>query len=86
MSMSCSSHGPLVTGHVRFQLYHLQVCGAMMVFMKLPPPVQLPLGGTPAQRLDLAFRKVLTVSKEELLEAEAKLKHPSEKRRTKKKR
>jgi hypothetical protein len=53
--------------------------------MKYPPPVQLPLGGTPAQRLDLAFRKVLTVSKEDLLKAEAKTQQRREKRRKTKK-
>jgi hypothetical protein len=54
--------------------------------MKYPPPVQIPLGGTPAERLDLAFRKVLTVSKEELLKAEEKVQQQREKRRAKKKR
>jgi hypothetical protein len=54
--------------------------------MKYPPPVQLPTGGTPAERLDMAFRKVLTVSKEELLKAEGKIQQRREKRRTKKKR
>jgi len=53
--------------------------------MKYPPPVQLPPGGTPAQRLDMAFRKVLTVSKEDLLKEEAKLGQRREKRRDKKK-
>lgn len=55
-------------------------------FMKYPPPAQLPSGGTPAQRLDLAFRKVLTVSKDELLKEESKLQQQREKRRAKKKR
>jgi hypothetical protein len=41
--------------------------------MKLPPPVTIG-GSTPAERLDLALRKVLTVSKSELLREEAKLK------------
>jgi hypothetical protein len=54
--------------------------------MKYPPPVQLPSGGTPAERLDLALRKVLTVSKEDLLREEAKLKQRNEKQRSKKKR
>jgi hypothetical protein len=53
--------------------------------MKLPPPVTIE-GSTPAERLDLALRKVLTVSKEELLKDEAKFKQRSEKRRAKKKR
>jgi len=44
------------------------------------------MGGTPAQRLDLAFRKVLTVSKDELLKEESKLQQQREKRRAKKKR
>jgi len=57
----------------------------MMGFMKLPPPVHVH-GNTPAERLDLAFRKVLTVSKQELLKEEAKLKRQREKRRAKKKR
>jgi hypothetical protein len=39
--------------------------------MRTPPPARLPCGGTPAERLDLAFRKVLTVSKT-LLNAEEK--------------
>jgi|HubBroStandDraft_5_1064220.scaffolds.fasta_scaffold646249_1 hypothetical protein len=39
--------------------------------MRTPPPVNLPEGGTPAERLDMAFRKVLTVSKAELLGEEA---------------
>jgi fido (protein-threonine AMPylation protein) len=43
-------------------------------------------GGTPAQRLDLAFRKVLTVSKEELLKEEGKLKQKREKQKAKRKR
>ena len=38
--------------------------------MKYPSPPDLPLGGTPASRLDMAFRKVLTVSKEELTKQE----------------
>lgn len=39
--------------------------------MRTPPSVNLPKGGTPAQRLDTAFRKVLTVPKEALLKEEA---------------
>jgi hypothetical protein len=35
--------------------------------MKYPSPPDLPEGGTPAERLDLAFRKVLTVPKESML-------------------
>ena len=39
--------------------------------MKLPPPANIPQGGTPAERVDAAFRKVLNVPKEELLKREA---------------
>jgi hypothetical protein len=53
--------------------------------MKRPPPVNLPEGGTPAQRLDIAFRKALTVPKEVLMREEAKEKRQREKRRTAKK-
>jgi hypothetical protein len=53
--------------------------------MKLPPPVSLPEGGTPSERLDMAFRKILTVPKEALLREEAKEKRHREKRRAKKK-
>ena len=53
--------------------------------MKRPPPVNLPEGGTPAQRLDMAFRKILTVPKEALLREEGKEKRQREKRRTGKK-
>ena len=41
-----------------------------MESMKTPPAINLPDAGTPAQRLDMAFRRVLTVSKEDLLKAE----------------
>lgn len=50
--------------------------------MRRPQPINLPEGGTPAARLDMAFRKVLTVSKEALLREESKEKA----RRTKAKR
>jgi hypothetical protein len=60
-------------------------CGRYDGLMKYPPPVQLPTGGTPAARLDLAFRKVLTVSKEDLLKAEGNSQQ-REKKRAKKKR
>jgi len=53
--------------------------------MKLPSPPDLPEGGTPAQRLDLAFRKVLTVSKTALLKEEEKEKREREKKRAAKK-
>jgi hypothetical protein len=54
--------------------------------MKLPSPPNIPEGGTPWQRLDLAFRKVLTVPKEALLKEEAKQKRQREKKRAAKKR
>jgi hypothetical protein len=49
--------------------------------MKLPPPVDLPEGGTPAERLDMAFRKVLTVSKADILKAEGREKRTRERKR-----
>jgi hypothetical protein len=49
--------------------------------MKPPPPANLPEGGTPAERLDVAFRKILTVPKEALIKAETKEKRQREKRR-----
>jgi len=52
--------------------------------MRLPPAPNLPEGGTPAERLDLAFRKVLTVPKEALLREEMKEKRGRDKRRAKK--
>jgi hypothetical protein len=53
--------------------------------MKTPPPNDIPEGGTPAQRLDVAFRKVLTVPKEALVKAEQKEKQEKEKKRAAKK-
>jgi hypothetical protein len=53
--------------------------------MKLPSPPDIPEGGTPWQRLDFAFRKVLTVPKEALLKEEAKEKRAREKKRAAKK-
>ena len=53
--------------------------------MRLPTPPDLPEGGTPSERLDAAFRKVLTVSKADLLKAEAKEKQVREKKREEKK-
>ena len=53
--------------------------------MKRPNAPDLPEGGTPAQRLDWALRKVLTVPKEALLRAEAKEKRRREKKRAAKK-
>jgi hypothetical protein len=53
--------------------------------MKTPPPIDFPEGGTPAQRLDMAFRKVLTVPKEALVKAEQKEKQEKDKKRAAKK-
>lgn len=53
--------------------------------MRTPPPADLPDGGTPAERLDLAFRKVLTVPKEVILREETKEKIQRKKQRAKKK-
>jgi hypothetical protein len=53
--------------------------------MKRPPPVNLPEGGTPAERLDAAFRKVLTVPKTAILKVEQKEKREREKKRAAKK-
>jgi hypothetical protein len=53
--------------------------------MRLPKPPDLPAGGTPAQRLDTAFRKVLAVSKEAILKEEAREKRQREKKREAKK-
>jgi hypothetical protein len=46
--------------------------------MRTPPPANLPEGGTPAERLDIAFRKVLTVPKEAILEDEQQRKRKRE--------
>jgi len=53
--------------------------------MKLPPAIDLPEGGTPAERLDAAFRKVLTVPKEAILEDEKREKLAREKKKATKK-
>jgi hypothetical protein len=53
--------------------------------MRLPTPPDLPEGGTPAERLDLAFRKVLTVPKEALVKEEEREKAEREKKRVAKK-
>jgi len=53
--------------------------------MRLPTPADLPEGGTPAERLDMALRKVLTVPKSALLREEAKEKRQRAKRREEKK-
>jgi hypothetical protein len=50
-----------------------------------PPPLNMPEGGTPAQRLDWTFRQVLTVPKEAIIEEEAKEKRHRERKRAKKK-
>jgi hypothetical protein len=54
--------------------------------MKLPPAVNMPAGGTPAQRLDRALRTVLTVPKEAILKEEGKLKRQQQRKRAKKNR
>jgi len=53
--------------------------------MRTPPPINMPEGGTPAERLDMALRKVLTVSKADLLKAEGREKRTRERKRTAKK-
>jgi hypothetical protein len=52
----------------------------------MPPPADLSEGGTPAERLDRAFRKVLTVPKAALVQDEAREKRQREKKRPAKKR
>ncbi|MGC9946563.1 MAG: hypothetical protein ABSF64_09375 [Bryobacteraceae bacterium] len=54
--------------------------------MRRPQPINLPEGGTPAERLDMAFRKVLTVSKADILKAEGREKRTRERKRAAKKR
>jgi hypothetical protein len=53
--------------------------------LKTPPPINFPEGGTPAERLDRAFRQVLTVSKTDLLKAEDREKRQRERKRAAKK-
>jgi hypothetical protein len=53
--------------------------------MKLLPPIDLPEGGRLAERLDIAFGRVLTVPKGALLRAEWKGKQEREKKRAVKK-
>jgi hypothetical protein len=53
--------------------------------MKFPSPPDLPQGGTPAERLDKAFRKVLTVPKEAILKVEREEKRERERKRAVKK-
>jgi hypothetical protein len=52
--------------------------------VKIPPPADLPEGGTPAERLDMAFRKVLTVPKAAILEEEAREKRQRARKRAEK--
>ena len=49
--------------------------------MKTPPAINFPEGGTPAERLDMAFRKILTVPKTALVKDEAREKRQREKKR-----
>ena len=56
-----------------------------MKAMKTPPAIDFPQGGTPAERLDVAFRKVLTVPKATILKAEAQERLGREKTRAAKK-
>ena len=53
--------------------------------MRLPSPPNIPEGGTPTERLDMAFRKVLTVPKAAILKEEAREKAEREKKRAAKK-
>jgi hypothetical protein len=57
----------------------------MIEAMRTPPPVNLPEGGTPAERLDMAFRKVLTVSKADILKAEGREKRDRDRKKQAKK-
>ena len=59
--------------------------GVIMKAMKTPPAIDFPEGGTPAERLDLAFRKVLTVPKAAILKEEARERLEREKKRAAKK-
>jgi hypothetical protein len=49
--------------------------------MKAPPPIDFPEGSTPAERLDMASRKALTVPKEAILKEEAREKQQRAKRK-----
>jgi hypothetical protein len=53
--------------------------------MRTPPPPDLPEVGTSAERLDLVFRKVLTVPKEAILKEEAREKRQRDKKQAAKK-
>jgi len=57
------------------------ILGGIIEAMRTPPPVNLPEGGTPAERLDMAFRKVLTVSKADILKAEGQEKRDREQKK-----
>ena len=50
--------------------------------MRTPRPVNVPEGGTSAERLDMALRKVLTVPKAAILREESKEKRQREKPRS----
>jgi hypothetical protein len=53
--------------------------------MRMPPAIDLPESGTPAEHLDGASRKVLSIPREVPLREEAKELHQREKRRAGKK-
>ena len=53
--------------------------------MRFPPPADIPDGGSPAERLDMAFRKILTVPKTALVKDEMREKQAREKKRAAKK-
>jgi hypothetical protein len=53
--------------------------------MKTPPPIDFPEGGTPAERLDAAFHKVLTVPKSAVLEDDQRRKRELEAKKAAKK-
>jgi hypothetical protein len=57
----------------------------MIKAMKTPPAIDFPEGGTPAERLDMAFRKVLTVPKAAILKEEALERLQRERKRAAKK-
>lgn len=57
----------------------------MMSQDEAPPASDFPEGGTPAERLDMAFRKVLAVPKEGLLKEGEREKAERDKKRAGKK-
>ena len=63
----------------------LRIVGPDARCVRLPPPANYPEGGTPAERLDLAFRKVLTVPKTAILKEEGREKRQREKKKAAKK-